>query len=80
MFSRFGQMLIQPFVPDGSVEAFDVGILLRLARLDKERVDATLHRPGAKLMADDFWPIVSANDSWRSSPLDDLVQRTDNPR
>lgn len=54
MFNRFGQMLIKPFVPDGSVEAFDVGILPRLARLDKEQVDATLHRPGAKLVADDF--------------------------
>jgi hypothetical protein len=48
MLDRFEQVLVEPFVSHRSVEAFDVGILLWLAGLDKPQVDTALHRPGAE--------------------------------
>ncbi len=56
MLDRFEQMLVEPFVSHRSFEAFDVGILLWLAGLDKPQVDTALHRPGAELGTDIFGP------------------------
>ena len=34
LLDAFNDVLVQPFVPDGAVAAFDVGVLLRLSGLD----------------------------------------------
>jgi len=38
-FDAVEQILCQPIVTDRSVVAFDIGVLLRLARLDKRQLD-----------------------------------------
>ena len=45
MLDRFEQVLIEPFVLYRPVEAFDAGILLWLAGLDKPQMHTALHRP-----------------------------------
>jgi hypothetical protein len=47
-------ILIQPFMPDDSVVAFDIGILLRLSRLDILDADAAPLGPGEQLATDIF--------------------------
>lgn len=73
MLDRFEQVLVEPFVSHRSVEAFDVGILLWLAGLDKPQVDTALHRPGAELGTDIFGPTIGLDDfrlaSLTPSPL-----------
>ena len=45
-----------PFLPNGPILALDIGILLRLARLDAEDANAALCCPGLQLATDIFRP------------------------
>ncbi len=45
-------------MPDGSVESFDIGILLWVSGLDVMQLDAAFLCPGHQLMVDVFRAIV----------------------
>ena len=47
-------ILVQPFMPDRAVVALDVGVLLRLARLDMRQGDALFLSPFQQCMTDVF--------------------------
>jgi hypothetical protein len=47
-------VLVQPFVPDRAIVAIDVGVLLRLTRLDVRQGDAVLFRPIQLQLTDVF--------------------------
>lgn len=39
-------VLIQTFIPETAIERFDIGVLIRFARLDEEELNAASMRPG----------------------------------
>ena len=47
-------VLVQPFVPDRAIVALDVGVLLRLTRLDVCQGDAVLFSPIQQRVTDIF--------------------------
>jgi hypothetical protein len=51
-------VLVQSFVPDRAIVAIDVGILLRLTRLDLCQDDAVLFRPIQLQLTDVFRAIT----------------------
>lgn len=53
------QVMGQPVVSHGSVIPLNIGILLRLARLNEFEVDAATLRPHSKRSTDVFRPILS---------------------
>jgi hypothetical protein len=59
----------------GSAVAFDVGVLLRLARLDVFDPDALLLRPRQQRAANVLGPVIAANRSRFATAPDDLFQR-----
>jgi len=63
---------------DGAVIAFDIGILLGLARLDVAQGYTPLFRPFHKLATDIFRPVVDPYCHGLAAPFDDLVQAADN--
>jgi hypothetical protein len=71
--------LIQPLVPDDSVVAFDVGILLRLAWLDVLDGNTPTFSLSQQLPADIFRAIVHPDCQRRAPPFNDLVEGADDP-
>lgn len=67
----------EPGIAYGSVIALNVGVLLRLARLDVLDADTLLLRPGKQSATDVFRPVIAADCSRLATPLDDLLQGTD---
>ena len=57
----FDDILIEPFMPNGSIIAFDISILLRLARLDMLDRDVAALGPFQKLATDVFRAVVDPN-------------------
>ena len=51
-------VLVKPFVPDRAVVALDVGVLLRLTRLDVCQGDAVLFSPIKQRVTDIFRAIT----------------------
>jgi hypothetical protein len=66
-------------VPDGSIVALDVSILLGLAGLDMLDGYSSLLRPRQERATDQFRAVVDTNGEGLSSPLDDTVQRACHP-
>ena len=60
-FDGFKVIPSQPFCPDCSVVALDVGVLLRLARLDVFKPDVAFLGPCYERSTDVFWAVVDAN-------------------
>ena len=58
LLDGFDDVLIEPFMPNSSIVAFDVSILLRLARLDMLDRDVALLRPFQKLATNVFRAVV----------------------
>ena len=73
LLHTFDNEFIQPFMPNRSVIALDILILLQFARLDTLDCDVVFFRPLQKLAADVFWSIIDPNAFWSSPPLDDPV-------
>src|ERR1700688_2349049 len=65
---------IQTFIPQPAMEAFHVRILCRLARLDVNRVNASLDAPGQVVSRAELRPIVAPNRHRYTACLDDLCQ------
>ena len=61
------------------VVAFNVSILLRVTRLNKLKPDTVFVCPLRQIMTDELRAVVAAQAPGFSSPLNDLMQRTNNP-
>jgi len=64
----------EPVVPSGFVVPLDVGVLLRLARLDKLQNDAASDGPVPERIADILGPIVATDLQRLAAPFDNLIQ------
>ena len=67
-------VLAQPFVADSSVVAFDIGILLRLARLNVADGNAVRFSSLQQRAADILRAIVDPDGKWPPAPFDDPVE------
>lgn len=76
---RVEQRSGQPGVANGTVVAFNVGVLLRLARQDMLAPAALQLCPCQQRTTDVFGTVVAAKDARLAAPLDDLLQRPDYP-
>ena len=79
LLDAFDNVLIQPFMPNRPIVAFNVSILLRLARLDMLDCDVAFFSPFQELATDVFRSIINPNALRSSPPLDDPVQAPDHP-
>jgi hypothetical protein len=75
----FDNILMEPFVPDRTVVALDISVLLGLTRLDVADADPVLFCAGQQLCADVFGPIIDTDASRLAAPFDDPVQTADDP-
>ena len=57
-----------------AIVTLDVGVVLRLSRLDVFDVNAPCLSPCLEQTTDVFWAVIDTNDLRRAAPLDDLVQ------
>ena len=57
-----------------AIVALDIGVLLRLSRLDVFDVNAVRLSPYLEQTTDIFWAVINTNDLRRAPPFDDLVQ------
>ena len=71
--------MCQPVVAHGPVVTLNVSVLLRLSRLDKRDVNAPFLGPCQRYAADVFRPVVTADYLRPTAPLNDLIERTDDP-
>lgn len=69
--------MVQPFVPDGSVVALDVSVLLRLSWLDVGQSDTMRFGPSLKRSTDVFGTIIDPDVQRLATPLDNPVKRSD---
>lgn len=60
-------VLVEALIPQPSVKAFDVGVLVGLARFDQAQRYAALVRPGQQGLAREFLAVVGANDLGQST-------------
>ena len=65
------RVLIEPLVPDSSVMALDIGVLLQLARLDVLDGDAACLGPLDQTIADVFRAVVNTDGKRCSPPFND---------
>ena len=66
-------------MPDGSVVAFDVGVLLRLSGLDVLNGNAACLSPLVQTITDVFRAVVDTDGKRWSTPFDDPVKGADDP-
>lgn len=74
LLNGFKQIMAEPVVAYRSVKAFDVSILLWLARLDMLKTDTMTLGPGGKGGADVLGAIIAPNNLRFAPPFDDLLQ------
>ena len=79
LLDAFDNVLIQPFMPNRSVIALNIRIVLRLSRLDMLDRDVVLFSPLQQLAANVLRSVINPNAFWSTPPLDDPVQASDNP-
>ena len=68
-------ILTEPLGSYGPVVAFDIGVLLRLARLDVMDPDTSVLCPSLQSTTDVFGAIIDSNVNGGSTPFDDPIQR-----
>ena len=68
----------KPFRAHSPVVSLDIGVLLRLSRLDIEQSDPGVLRPSLEPAADVFGAVIHTNGQRLPTPCDDLVEGTDN--
>ncbi|EJF90359.1 hypothetical protein MEG_01124 [Bartonella tamiae Th307] len=62
---------------DGTIETLDIGILLRLPRLDVVQGNSLRFGPFLQFTTDIFGTVVHPDHGWPAAPVDDLVQAAD---
>ena len=65
--SRLGNQCSEAFVAQAAIERLDVGILVRLARLDQAKLHTALLRPGHHRLAAELFAVVAANHPWQAT-------------
>jgi hypothetical protein len=70
-------MLIQTFISELAIEAFDVRILLRFARFDESQLKLLAIRPFIEGLADKFRAIVHRHRERQSTTVCQPLQHTD---
>jgi hypothetical protein len=70
----FDDVLVKPFMPDGSVIALNVGILLGFARLDILNADMMFFCPSQQFTAYILRVIIDPNSRRLATPFDDIIQ------
>jgi hypothetical protein len=75
----FDDMLVQPFVPDCAVVAFNVGVLPGLSGLDVLYGNALFFSPFQQLATYVFRAVVYPDSAGLSAPLDDPIETADYP-
>ena len=66
-------------MPDRSIIALDLGVLLGLAGLDVQDRDAAFLGPDQQLATDVFGAVVDPNGAGFAAPFHDAVQATNDP-
>jgi len=79
LLDTFDDILVEPFVPNRSVVALDVGVLLWLSGLDVLDRNAMFFSPFHQLFTDVFRAIVDPNSAGLAAPLDYPVEASDDP-
>ena len=79
LLDAFDDVLIKPFMPDGSVIRLNICFLLGLAGLDMLDLDVALFRPFQKPLTDVFWTIVHPYTIGLPPPFDDPLKAPDDP-
>ncbi len=74
LFERVKDVAIEHFGSVGTIEAFDKGVLCRLAGLYEFQADAMLLGPAQQRLTDQFRPIVQANFFWFTTQFDQLLK------
>lgn len=69
----------QPVIAHGPVITLNVGILLRIARLNKVQADAPFLVSLSELGADEFGAVIAADRLRFTTPFNDLIQRKHKP-
>ena len=80
LFYAFDDVLIQPFMPDGSVVTLNVSILLWLAGLDMIDLNVARLSPIPQFATDIFRAVINADCLRLAAPFNDPVQATNDPR
>jgi hypothetical protein len=76
-FDDLDDVLIEQFVPDGAITALDIGVLLRLFRLNVPNRNPPGCSPFQQVAADALRAAVNTNGSRSAAPFDDPVQAAD---
>ena len=79
LLDAFDDVLVKPFMPDGSVITLEICVLLGPARLDMLDLDVPLLGPFKKLLTDLFWAVVHPYALRLAPPFDDPVKAPDDP-
>jgi len=67
-------VLVEAFITQGSVERFDIGVLIGLVRLDLPQRDAVAMRPGQHGLAGQFAAVVLEDHRRLAAACADLVE------
>ncbi len=73
----FDDVLVRPFMPDGAVVTFDVGVLLGLSWLDALDGNTLFLSPFQQLDADVFRAIIDPDRAGLATPFDDAIEAPD---
>ena len=79
LLDGFNDALVQPFTPHSAVVALDVGVLLRLARLDVLDGNPMFLGLFHQLFTDVFRAVVYPDRAGLSAPFDDPIKAPDDP-
>ena len=60
-------VVVQAFFAEFAIEALDICVLNRVARLNEPELDAVLLSPQVKRLADEFRPVVNGDDIWEAT-------------
>ena len=68
-------VLVETFIPEAAIEAFNVGVLCRTARFNQNVFDLVCLRPGQKGSGRELWPIVGSDGPRVAAKLRCLVKQ-----
>ena len=79
LIQRLEYVGIKHLVPEGPIEPFHKGILIRLARLNIPQRDPSVRTPARKSSGEEFGAIVESNGLRPTPPGGDLLQDPNHP-
>ena len=79
VFDGLKMIPAKPFGSDGTIVSFNIGVLLRLTRLDVHQGTTCLFSPVLKRATDVFRGVVHTNGKRFAAPTNDLIQAPHDP-